>query len=55
MTFTHDVVIDRISITDRINELVDRLEREGSFTFETCFSFVEDAARPRSRPRGRWW
>jgi segregation and condensation protein A len=38
---THDVVVDRLSITDRINELVDRLEREGTFTFESCFAFVE--------------
>ncbi len=38
--FTHDVVVDRISITDKINELVDRLEQEGSFTFESCFGFV---------------
>jgi len=39
VTFTHDVVTDRISITDKINELVDRLEREGSFSFESCFAF----------------
>ncbi len=38
---THDVLVDRITITDKINELVDRLEREGSFTFESCFDFVE--------------
>jgi segregation and condensation protein A len=42
VTFTHDVVVDRISITDKINELVDRLEREGAFTFESCFAFVEE-------------
>ena len=42
VTFTHDVVTDRVSITDKINELVDRLEREGSFSFESCFSFVEE-------------
>ncbi len=41
VTFTHDVVTDRISITDRINELADRLEAEGSFSFESCFAFVE--------------
>ncbi len=41
VTFTHDVVTDRISITDRINELVERLEREGSFSFESCFAFAE--------------
>ncbi len=41
--FTHDVVTDRVSISDRINELVDRLEREGSFSFESCFGVLEDA------------
>jgi segregation and condensation protein A len=41
VTFTHDVITDRISITDKINELADRLEREGSFSFESCFAFVE--------------
>ena len=44
VTFTHDVVTDRISITDKINELADRLEREGSFSFESCFAFVEEGA-----------
>lgn len=43
VSFTHDVVVDRVSITDKINELVDRLEREGSFTFESCFSFLQGA------------
>jgi len=42
VTFTHDVITDRISITDKINELVDRLERDGSFSFESCFSFVDE-------------
>jgi segregation and condensation protein A len=42
VTFTHDVVTDRVSITDKINELVERLEREGSFAFESAFSFVEE-------------
>lgn len=41
ITFSHDVLVERISITDKINELVDRLEREGTFTFESCFAFVE--------------
>jgi len=35
VAFTHDVVVDRMSITDKINEMVDRLEREGTFTFES--------------------
>ena len=38
---THDVVVDRLSITDRINDLVDRLEKEGTFTFESCFDFLQ--------------
>ncbi|HEX2570617.1 MAG TPA: segregation/condensation protein A [Polyangia bacterium] len=38
---THDVVIERISITDKINEIVDRLGREANFTFSSCFAFVE--------------
>jgi segregation and condensation protein A len=41
VAFTHDVVVDRMSITDKINEMVDRLDREGTFTFESCFAFVE--------------
>jgi segregation and condensation protein A len=42
VTFTHDVVTDRVSLADRIQELVDRLEREGSFSFASCFGFVEE-------------
>jgi segregation and condensation protein A len=38
---THDVVVEHVSITERINELVERLERGGTFTFESCFDFVE--------------
>jgi segregation and condensation protein A len=45
VTFTHDVVTDRISITDKINELVERLERDGSFSFESCFAFVEEGGQ----------
>ena len=38
---THDVVVDRVSIGDRINQLVDRLESGGgSFRFETCFDLA---------------
>ena len=40
--FTHDVVVDRTTISDKINELADRLEAEGSFTFESCFAFVDE-------------
>jgi segregation and condensation protein A len=38
---THDVVVDRISITDKINEIVDRLDKEPTFTFASCFDFLE--------------
>jgi segregation and condensation protein A len=53
VTFTHDVVTDRISITDRITELADRLEREGSFSFESCFSVVEEAGQPLGAIKGQ--
>jgi segregation and condensation protein A len=34
----HDVVVDRVSISSRINQLVDRLEAgAGSFRFDACF------------------
>ena len=38
VSFAHDVVVDRISIADRIQQLCDRLEREEQFTFESCFA-----------------
>jgi segregation and condensation protein A len=38
---THEVVVERLSITDRISHMVDRLEAERSFTFDSCFQFVE--------------
>ena len=38
---THDVVLDRVNITERIAELVTRLEEQGTFTFESCFDFLE--------------
>ncbi len=43
LKLTHDVVVDRISLTDKINELVDRLLREDSFTFASCFEFLDSA------------
>jgi segregation and condensation protein A len=41
---THDVTVERLSITDAINGLVDRLEKEGTFSFQSCFAFVESGA-----------
>jgi segregation and condensation protein A len=38
---THDIVLDRVSIGDRINQLVDRLQvGGGSFRFESCFDLT---------------
>jgi segregation and condensation protein A len=39
---THDVLIDRLSVSQKIAELTDRLEREGAFTFTSMFSFLRD-------------
>jgi segregation and condensation protein A len=43
----HDVVIDRISISDRINGIVDLLEKHESLRFEECFSLEGSAAQVR--------
>jgi segregation and condensation protein A len=37
---THNVMIDRLSLSQRIAELTDRLEREVRFTFVSMFTFV---------------
>ncbi|HVX93486.1 MAG TPA: segregation/condensation protein A [Polyangia bacterium] len=38
---THNVVVDRMSIGARINQLVDRLQQNGgSFLFESCFDLT---------------
>ena len=35
---THDVAVDRVSISDRMNQLLERIESgQGSFQFEACF------------------
>lgn len=39
---THDVLIDRLSVSQKIAELTDRLETEGRFTFSSMFSFLRD-------------
>jgi len=43
----HDVVIDRISISDRINAIVDRLDQLETLRFEECFSIEGSAAQVR--------
>lgn len=37
---THNVLIDRLSVSQRISELTDRLENEGTFTFTSMFRFA---------------
>jgi segregation and condensation protein A len=41
----HDVTIDRLSVSQKIAELTDRLEREVQFSFTSLFAFVRE---PRS-------
>jgi len=43
----HDVMIDRLSVSQKIAELTDRLEAEGRFTFSSMFSFLRDG-QPRT-------
>jgi len=38
----HNVLIDRLSVSQKIAELTDRLEIEGRFAFTSMFSFVRD-------------
>jgi len=41
---SHEVIVDHLSITDRINQLVDRLEVEGAFGFASCFQIEGEVA-----------
>jgi segregation and condensation protein A len=50
---THNVLIDRLSVGQKIAELTDRLEAEGRFTFSSMFSFLREGAQPRSMPEIR--
>jgi segregation and condensation protein A len=36
----HNVIIDRLSVSERINQIADRLEREASFSFTSLFAFA---------------
>ncbi len=42
MRFTHNVIIDRLSVSQKIAELTDRLEQEGRFTFSSMFRFLRE-------------
>jgi segregation and condensation protein A len=39
---THDVMIDRLSVSQKIAELTDRLEAEGRFSFTSMFTFLKN-------------
>jgi segregation and condensation protein A len=41
---SHDVLVDRLSVSQKIQELTDRLEAEGRFSFTSMFSFLRDGA-----------
>jgi segregation and condensation protein A len=41
---SHDVIVDRLSVSQKIAELTDRLEAEGRFTFTSMFTFLRDGA-----------
>jgi segregation and condensation protein A len=43
----HNVLIDRLSVSQKIAELTDRLEAEGKFAFGSMFSFLRDG-QPRT-------
>ena len=40
IALSHEVTVDRFSVSERINQLADRLDQEGSFTFFSCFDFL---------------
>ncbi len=44
----HNVLIDRLSVSQKIGELTDRLEKEGKFSFTSMFSFIRDG-QPRTQ------
>jgi len=47
---THDVIVDRVSISERINQLIDRIEAGGgSFRFDACFDLSLPEAELRSQ------
>jgi segregation and condensation protein A len=40
VAITHDITVDRLRVSDRINEISDRFEREPEFSFGSCFDFL---------------
>lgn len=41
VNLAHSISVDRLSVSERINQLVDRLEQVNEFSFQSCFAFVE--------------
>lgn len=39
---SHEVTVDRLSVSERINQIADRLAAEGTFTFSSCFRFLRE-------------
>jgi len=39
---SHQVSVDRLSVSERINQIADRLDAEGTFTFYSCFRFLRE-------------
>lgn len=39
---SHTVSVDRLSVSECINTLADRLEKEGEFSFRSCFRFLRE-------------
>jgi segregation and condensation protein A len=44
ISLAHNVIVERLSVSERINELTDRLEKERSFAFFSCFRFLQEGA-----------
>lgn len=43
LKISHEVTVERLSISDRMNQLVDRLLAEGTFSFTSCFKLEADS------------
>ena len=41
---SHDVIVDRLSVSERINQLTDRFDHAESFPFLSCFDFLREGA-----------
>ena len=39
---SHNVIVDRLSVSERINEIADRLQSGQTISFSSCFSFIRE-------------